>query len=88
MANRTDTQNQLAELFKRKKCYTIEQLSQRLNYSLISIRRFLKVIGYYTSFTHNSKWYMLRFRFSDSTRYKLVDSVKRCQKLRMQTAAP
>ncbi len=60
MANRTDTQNQLAELFKRKKCYTIEQLSQRLNYSLISIRRFLKVIGYYTSFTHNSKWYTLR----------------------------
>ncbi|MCP4985451.1 MAG: hypothetical protein GY928_05065, partial [Colwellia sp.] len=51
---------QLAELFKRKKCYTIEQLSQRLNYSLISIRRFLKVIGYYTSFTHNSKWYTLR----------------------------
>jgi hypothetical protein len=60
MAPRTDTQNQLAELFKLKKCYTIEQLSQRLNYSLISIRRFLKVIGYYTSFTHNSKWYTLR----------------------------
>lgn len=46
MANQTDTQNQLAELFKRKKCYTIEQLSHRLNYSLISIRRFLKVIGW------------------------------------------
>jgi hypothetical protein len=27
---------------------------------LISIRRFLKVIGYYSSFTHNSKWYTLR----------------------------
>ena len=60
MATRTDTQNQLAELFKLKKCYTIEQLSQRLNYSLISIRRYLKVIGYYTSFTHNNKWYTLR----------------------------
>jgi len=60
MATRNDTQNQLAELFKRKKCYTIEQLSHRLNYSLISIRRFLKVIGYYSSFTHNSKWYTLR----------------------------
>jgi hypothetical protein len=60
MATRTDTQNQLAELFKRKKCYTIEQLSHCLNYSLISIRRFLKVIGYYSSFTHNSKWYTLR----------------------------
>ncbi len=60
MANRNDTQNQLAELFKRKKCYTIEELNHRLNYSLISIRRFLKVIGYYSSFTHNSKWYTLR----------------------------
>jgi hypothetical protein len=60
MPSRTDTQNQLAELFKRKNCYTIEELSHRLNYSLISIRRFLKVIGYYTSFTHNSKWYTLR----------------------------
>jgi hypothetical protein len=60
MAIRTDTQNQLAELFKQEKCYTIDELSRRLNYSLISIRRFLKVIGYYTSFTHNSKWYTLR----------------------------
>jgi hypothetical protein len=47
MAKRNDTQNQLAELFQPKKCYTIEELSHRLNYSLISIRRFLKVIGYY-----------------------------------------
>ena len=60
MASRTDTQNQLAELFKRKKCYTIEELSHHLNYSLISIRRFLKAMGYYTSFSHNSKWYTLR----------------------------
>ena len=60
MASQTDSQNQLAKLFKRKKCYTIEQLSHCLNYSLISIRRFLKVIGYYSSFTHNSKWYTLR----------------------------
>jgi hypothetical protein len=60
MASQTDTQNQLSELFKQKKCYTIQQLSQCLNYSLISIRRFLKVIGYYSSFTHNSKWYTLR----------------------------
>lgn len=60
MAKRTDTQNQLAQLFKQEKCYTIDQLSRRLNYSLISIRRFLKVMGYFTSFTHNSKWYTLR----------------------------
>jgi hypothetical protein len=60
MANQTDPQYQLAKLFKKEKCYTIDQLSRLLNYSLISIRRFLKVIGYYSSFTHNSKWYTLR----------------------------
>jgi hypothetical protein len=60
MANQTDPQYQLAELFKQEKCYTIDEISRRLNYSLISIRRFLKVIGYYSSFTHNSKWYTLR----------------------------
>ena len=56
MANQTDPHFRLAELFKHEKCYTIDQLSQRLSYSLISIRRFLKTMGYYTSFTHNSKW--------------------------------
>jgi hypothetical protein len=60
MANQTDPQFRLAELFKQEKCYTIDELSRLLNYSLISIRRFLKVIGYYSSFTHNSKWYTLR----------------------------
>ncbi len=60
MANQTDPHFRLAELFKHEKCYTIDQLSQRLSYSLISIRRFLKTMGYYTSFTHNSKWYTLR----------------------------
>ena len=60
MANRTDAHSQLAELFNQEKCYTIDELSRRLNYSLISIRRFLKVMGYYSSFTHNSKWYTLR----------------------------
>jgi hypothetical protein len=60
MANQTDPQYQLAKLFKKEKCYTIDELSRLLNYSLISIRRFLKVIGYYSSFTHNSKWYTLR----------------------------
>jgi len=51
MVNRSDAHSQLAELFKQQKCYRIDELSRRLNYSLISIRRFLKVIGYYSSFT-------------------------------------
>jgi len=38
---------------------TIEELTRSLDYSTISIRRFLKTIGYYSSFTHNSMWYTL-----------------------------
>jgi hypothetical protein len=37
----------------------MEQLCNSLNYSAISIRRFLKQLGYFSSFTHNSKWYTL-----------------------------
>jgi hypothetical protein len=50
----------LMKLFDQKKCYTIEQLHYSIDYSLISIRRFLKEVGYYSSFTHNSKWYTLK----------------------------
>ena len=37
----------------------MEQLCNALDYSAISIRRFLKQLGYFSSFTHNSKWYTL-----------------------------
>jgi hypothetical protein len=60
MAKRIDSQNQLLKLFDQKKCYKIEELHHLLDYSLISIRRLLKVVGYYSSFTHNSKWYTLQ----------------------------
>jgi len=52
-------QDRLVVLFDQKKCWTIEKLTHSLNYSTISIRRFLKDIGYYSSFTHNSMWYTL-----------------------------
>ncbi len=52
-------QDRLVLLFDQKKCWTIEELTHSLNYSTISIRRFLKDIGYYSSFTHNSMWYTL-----------------------------
>ncbi len=51
--------DRLVLLFDQKKCWTIEKLTHSLNYSTISIRRFLKDIGYYSSFTHNSMWYTL-----------------------------
>jgi len=49
----------LNELFSQQCCWTIEQLGTAFNYSAISIRRFLKQLGYFSSFTHNSKWYTL-----------------------------
>jgi hypothetical protein len=37
----------------------LDQLAQALGYALISVRRFLKQIGYCRSYTHNGKWYTL-----------------------------
>jgi hypothetical protein len=59
MKKNENPQKRLVLLFDQKKCWTIEALTHSLNYSTISIRRFLKDIGYYSSFTHNSMWYTL-----------------------------
>jgi hypothetical protein len=49
----------LAQLFVQKKCWTIADICETFDYAPISIKRFLKQMGYYSSFTHNSKWYTL-----------------------------
>jgi hypothetical protein len=59
MASKMKPQEQIRTLFDHQPCWTIDQLNQTLDYSTISIRRFLKQLGYVTSFTHNSKWYTL-----------------------------
>ena len=59
MKKNENPQERLVLLFDQKECWTIEELTHSLNYSTISIRRFLKSIGYYSSFTHNSMWYTL-----------------------------
>ena len=59
MKKNKNPQDRLVLLFDQKKCWAIEELTHSLNYSTISIRRFLKDIGYYSSFTHNSMWYTL-----------------------------
>ena len=59
MKKNNNPQDRLGPLFDQKKCWTIEELTHALDYSTISIRRFLKTIGYYSSFTHNSMWYTL-----------------------------
>jgi hypothetical protein len=52
-------QEQLEQLFVQQKCWMIADLCQPLDYSAISVRRLLKQVGYFSSFTHNSKWYTL-----------------------------
>jgi len=51
----------LPELFKRSKCWKIDELSRYLNYSVISVRLILKKLGYYRSITCNGKWYTLQY---------------------------
>jgi len=49
----------LEKLFHRRKCWMLDQLAEALGYALISVRRFLKRIGYFRSYTQNGKWYTL-----------------------------
>ncbi len=38
----------------------LADLARSLDYALISVRRLLKQIGYFRSYTHNGKWYTVR----------------------------
>ena len=49
----------LTALFAKQSCWKIEPLASELQYSIPSVRRFLASAGYYSSFTHNGKWYTL-----------------------------
>lgn len=49
----------LEALFDQQPCWVIDTLGQRLDYSVPSVRRFLAQIGYFSSFTHNGRWYTL-----------------------------
>lgn len=54
------TPNQkLVSAFQENKCWLIQPLAERMNYSIPSVRRFLAQTGYFSSFTHNGKWYTL-----------------------------
>jgi len=53
-------QEKLVSLFSQQSCWMIEPLATVIGYSVPSVRRFLAEIGYYSSFTHNGKWYTLR----------------------------
>ncbi|MCK5677730.1 MAG: hypothetical protein KAH72_04575 [Flavobacteriaceae bacterium] len=46
-------------LFNDSQVYSITELMQQLNCSAISVRKKLSQIGYYSSYTHNSRYYTL-----------------------------
>ena len=56
--SKTTTAN---KLFNKEKCLTIKDISRVLEYSDRSVQRLLKKLGYYSSFTHNGKWYTLEY---------------------------
>ena len=55
----TSINQQLAVLFSKQPCWMIKPLADELEFSISSSRRFLSSVGYYSSFTHNGKWYTL-----------------------------
>jgi hypothetical protein len=52
-------QQALVALFNRQPCWMIQPLACQMDYSIPSVRRFLAQTGYYSSFTHNGRWYTL-----------------------------
>lgn len=50
----------LLKLFHRRPCWMLADLAHSLDRALISVRRLLKQIGYFRSYTDNGKWYTLR----------------------------
>lgn len=59
MSTAKDANHRLTSAFEMQKCWMIEPLSRQMNYSIPSVRRFLAKAGYYSSFTHNGRWYTL-----------------------------
>jgi hypothetical protein len=59
MQKQLKTLERLKTLFVQKACWRMDDLCEALGYAAISVRRFLKQLGYFSSFTHNNKWYTL-----------------------------
>ena len=53
------TLDRIKKLFMDSQVCSITELTQHLNCSAISVRKKLSQIGYYSSYTHNSKYYTL-----------------------------
>ena len=59
MALATNAHDKLSALFDKQPCWMIVPLAEQLDYSVPSVRRFLARSGYFSSFTHNGRWYTL-----------------------------
>lgn len=59
MSTAKNANQRLISAFKTQKCWMIDPLSRQMNYSIPSVRRFLTKARYYSSFTHNGRWYTL-----------------------------
>lgn len=59
MPSKSQPLDRLAQLFSEQKCWQINDISESMGYAVVSVRRFLKQIGYFRSYTHNGKWYTL-----------------------------
>jgi hypothetical protein len=60
MSTNKPRSEQMSEMFDACPCWTIGGLARELEYSVVSTRRLLSQVGYYSSFTHNSAWYTLQ----------------------------
>jgi hypothetical protein len=60
MTSDSTPRQHLVSLFDLQPCWMIDPLALELRYSVPSVRRFLGETGYYSSFTHNGRWYTLR----------------------------
>ena len=59
MSTEKNANAKLISAFGIQKCWMIAPLAQKMDYSVPSVRRFLAKAGYYSSFTHNGRWYTL-----------------------------
>ena len=60
MPTKINPSERLGKLLHQRQCWMLVPLARKLGYALISVRRFLKQIGYFRSYTDNGKWYTLR----------------------------
>ncbi len=59
MAAQSPPKDRLEKLFHRRKCWMLAQLAEVMGYAFITVRRLLKQVGYFRSYTDNGKWYTL-----------------------------